>query len=223
MNGHKNTVTVRARIFPLIMMALVLLVWAATVSAQAVFVGIPGSRCESSTALADSKNPEWLVNSKQYWASGFLDGAHAGLGMAPVRSSVNFTYSRLQNYCGQHPSVTLQDAMLALVAEDRPTSAANTTSATSGPPQVVFRAPVFRLNPPTWVLWAYSSGGWEVVTSDAVDLSSKAPVNLAYFETSADCATVRGWLAGLPKADAVKSLSVSFQCYPSSFDPRTKK
>jgi hypothetical protein len=187
-----------------------------------VFVGIPGSRCESSTAVADAKAPESWVNSKKYWASGFLDGAHAALGIGPVRSSVNFTYARLQNYCGQHPNTTLQDAMLALVAEDRPANSGNGTPNTSGPPPVVFRPPVFRLDPPTWVLWTYATE-WEIVTADSVDIPSKVTVNLSYFETAADCITVRSWLAGLPKGPAVSSLEISFQCFPSSFDPRGKK
>lgn len=113
--------------------------------------------------------------------------------------------------------------MLALVAEDPAKTTTNDRPATSGVPQVIYRSPVFRLNPPTWVLWAYSSGDWEVATSDAVELSTKAQINLAYFETSADCTTVREWVAGLPKADTVKGLTISFQCFPSNFDPRTKK
>ena len=202
---------------------MVFLLRTPVVRAQAVFVGIPGSRCDSSTAVADTSAPEWFLEAKKYWASGFLDGAYAALGMGPVRSSVNFTYARLQNYCAQHRDATLQEAMIALVAENRPDSA-NKTPGTSGPPQVVYRAPVFRLDPPTWVLWTNSDRTeWEIVSADAVEIPSKVPVNLSYFETLTDCTTVRWWLAGLPKAAGVSSLNIGFQCFSSDFDPRGKK
>jgi len=76
--------------------------------------------------------------------------------------------------------------------------------------------------PPTWVLWTYATE-WEIVTADAVDIPSKVPVNLSYFETAADCTAVRSWMAGLAKGPAVSSLNISFQCFPSNIDPRSKK
>lgn len=205
-----------------IAIVLVFLLRASELRAQTVFVGIPGSRCQDSTAVADTKATDFMVNSKKSWASGFLDGAHAALGMEPVRSSVNFTYARLQDYCGRHPDVTLREAMLALVAEDRPGSATSNPPGTSDVPQIVFRPAVFRLDPPTFVLWTHATT-WEIVTADSVNIPSKVPVNLSYFETAADCATVRSWLAGLAKGPAVSGLNISFQCFPSNYDPRGKK
>lgn len=96
----------------------VLLLRASAAGGQAVFVGIPGSRCSYSTAVADASGRETFVNDKQHWASGFMDGAYAALGMGINRSSINFTYARLQNYCGQHPDATLREAMLALETEE---------------------------------------------------------------------------------------------------------
>jgi hypothetical protein len=194
---------------------------------KVVFVGIAGSACSFSTAAKDASAPEFMVSEKKYWASGFIDGAYAALGMGISRSSVNFVYARLQNYCADHPDTTLRDAMQALVGEDMgkaTKSAATSEQADSTePPKVIFRPAVFRLNPPTWVLWVYSSGDWQVVTSDSVDFGPTVERNLAYFETSVDCQAVRAWMAGLPKGNAVKDLTMSFQCYPSNFDPRTKK
>jgi hypothetical protein len=87
-------------------------------SGQRVFVGIAGSRCEFSTGLVDANSVESVVDTKKYWASGFLDGVHAALRMEPVRSSINFTYARLQDYCGRNPNKTLREAMLALGLDD---------------------------------------------------------------------------------------------------------
>ena len=40
------------------------------------------------------------------------------MGLPPARSSVAFTYARLQNCCGDHTDVTQREAMLALLEED---------------------------------------------------------------------------------------------------------
>ena len=217
------------RVLAFVAIAAVLLLRATAVRAQLVFregSGIPGLRCESSMRiLADAKTSEWAVTHVKHWASGFSDGAHAALETRPVRSSADFTYARLQNYCGQYPNATLQEAMLALVAEDQSANSTNNTPATSEPPQVVFRPPVVGFNPPTWVLWSYSTE-WRISTADSVNFPSKpskVSVNLSYFESRADCTTVGSWLAGLPKGPAVSGLNISFQCFPITFNPRDKK
>jgi hypothetical protein len=93
---------------------------------QLVYVGIAASLCgdatspraatrlrQQDTILAESDQHETMV-----WATGFLDAGHALLELPEVRSSMSFTYARLQNYCHDHENDTLREAALVLLDED---------------------------------------------------------------------------------------------------------
>jgi len=109
------------RLNTVLLLGLVCLLATASIVAdgQLRFAGNVGMLCQYSTATADLNTPEPIVDSKKHWASGFLDGAHAVLGLPPVGSSVNFRYARLQNECGRNQQSTMGEAMLTLVDEDR--------------------------------------------------------------------------------------------------------